>query len=152
MIPVIRRNGGVQRMWTDPSDLVQREMDRVFNRFFAPDTPTQTLAHYPVDIYEDENHIFVDAEMPGFRKDDVDVTLEAGVLTITAERKSETDTGGSEKAQHHLTERRYSRVQRSFSMPSSVDDSKVEATLSDGVLHLKLHKREEVKPRKITVK
>lgn len=137
-------------MWSDPTDLVQREFDRMLNRFVGSE-PTETLAQYPVDISEDENHIFVDAEMPGFSKDEVDVTLEAGVLTITGERKSEQESD-KERPQRHLSERRFTRVQRSFTMPTSVDESKVDATLSDGVLHLKLHKREEVKPRKIAIK
>lgn len=149
MIPVLRRNSNVQRMWSDPTDIFQREFDRMLNRFVSSE-PTETLGQYPVDITEDENHIYVDAEMPGFAKDEVDVTLEAGVLTIIGERKSEQESD-KERPQRHLSERRFTRVQRSFTMPTSVDESKVEATLSDGVLHLKLHKREEVKPRKIAI-
>jgi HSP20 family protein len=119
----------------------------MLNRLWSNGGESELIGAYPVDIREDEDHIFVDAEMPGFKKDEVDVTLEAGVLTITGERKLE-----EVKGEKHLTERRFTRVQRSFSLPSSVDDAKVEAALTDGVLHITLNKREEVKPRKITVK
>jgi HSP20 family protein len=90
--------------------------------------------------------VFVDAELPGFRKDEIDLTLEGGVLTITAERKQEP------KKTEHLTERRYTRVQRSFALPTSVDESAVDAKLEGGVLKLKLAKHDEVKPHKIEVK
>jgi len=105
------------------------------------------VASYPVDVREDENHILVEAEMPGFKKDEVNVTLESGVLTIAAERSIEQKEGTQ-----HLTERTYTRVHRSFSLPNTVNDADVNAELKDGVLHVTLNKREEVKPRKIEIK
>lgn len=114
-----------------------------------PEWPSENVAgSYPVDIHEDENFIYVDAELPGFNKDDVNVTLENGVLSIAAER---TDEQGDDKHKH-LKERRFTQVQRAFKIPGTVDEGKVDATLSDGVLKLKLHKRDEVKPRRIEVK
>lgn len=158
MLPVVRRDGGgVQRAWSpwswsDPMDLVQREFDRMFNRF-GGELGSEALGAYPVDISEDQDKIYVEAELPGFMKEDVDVTLESGILTITAERKTEKqEPEKAERTQRHLQERRFTRVQRSFTLPTSVDEGNVEASLSDGVLHITLHKREEVKPRKITLK
>lgn len=148
MLPTIRRRSGLRNMWTDPYENMHREFDTMLNRLWGDGgEPGELVGSYPVDIREDEDHIFVDAEMPGFKKDEVDVTLEAGTLTITGQRKLEEAEG-----EKHLTERRFTRVQRSFSLPSSVDEAKVEAALADGVLHITLNKREEVKPRKITVK
>jgi len=73
--------------------------------------------------------------------------LENGVLTIAAER------GPAEaKGEQHLSERRYTRVSRSFMLPKTIDENKVDAKLADGVLSLTLHKRDEVKPRQIEVK
>ena len=105
-------------------------------------------AAYPVDIHEDENHLYVEAEMPGFNRDDVNVTLENGLLTIAAERQEQPKREG----ETHLNERRYRRVQRSFTLPNTVDEDNVAAKLEDGVLKLTLNKKEEVKPRKIEVK
>lgn len=148
MLPTIRRRSGLRNIWSDPYETMHREFDTMLNRLWSNGGESDELiGAYPVDIREDEDHIYVEAEMPGFKKDEVDVTLEAGVLTIIGQRKLE-----EIKGEKHLTERRFTRVQRSFSLPSSVDEAKVEASLADGVLHVTLNKREEVKPRKITVK
>lgn len=150
MLPTLKRRNGLNTLWADPYDAMQSELGRMFNRFWGDGgsmVRDELIGAYPVDIHEDADHIYVDAELPGFTKEQVDVTLEAGVLTISGHRKSEEHAGES-----HLNERRFTRVQRSFSLPSSVDESKVEAKLVDGVLHVTLNKREEVKPRKIAIK
>ncbi len=126
----------------------QREFDNMLNRFFNPDAAGQTVA-YGVDIREDADHFYVDAELPGFKKEDVNVTFEDGQLTIQAERKEEKVEG--DKTQKHLTERRWGRYVRSFTLPQTVDGNKIDAKLADGVLTITLNKREDVKPRKITV-
>jgi len=116
----------------------------------VPDRGEGTVAAYPVDIREDDAHFYVDAEMPGFGKDEIDITFENGVLSITAERKVEQEQ--QNKGETHLRERRYTRIQRAFKLPTAVDENKVDAALKDGVLHLTLDKREEVRPRKIQVR
>lgn len=143
MLPTIVRRVGDRGL--DRPLSVFNELDRLLNRSW--DDTGEITAAYPVDIHEDDQAIYVDAELPGFGKDEIEVNLEKGVLRITAERKKQ-----PEKGQAHLTERRYTRVARAFTLPTGVDDNKVDATLKDGVLHLKLDKREEVKPRRITVK
>lgn len=132
----------------DPFEALHSEIDRVF-RGWGGEVDNGGLGSYPVDIREDQDRIYVDAEMPGFRREEVEITLENGMLTIQAERKM-TEPAEGERA--HLQERRYTRVARSFTVPSTVDEQKVDAKLADGVLHLTLHKREEVKPRRIEVK
>jgi HSP20 family protein len=102
---------------------------------------------YPVDVREDDEHLYVEAELPGFQKNEIDVNLEGGVLSISAERTPEEFTGT-----RHLDERRYTRVQRSFALPTSVDDSDVDAKFEDGLLKLTLDKKPESRRRKITVK
>src|SRR4051812_14602781 len=133
----------------DPVDYAQREFDHMLNRWFGGrggDGAT-ALAPYGVDVREDADHIYVEAELPGFRKDDVDITLENQTLTISAERKEQAE----QKGDYLLNERRYQRFLRSFTLPPTVDEKKVDARLSDGVLHITLNKREETKPRKIQV-
>ena len=102
---------------------------------------------YPVDISEDDNKILVEAEMPGFKKEEVTVALENGVLTISAERKAE-----SKQGKEHQSERRYLKIARSFTMPGVVDESKIDAKLENGVLKLRLPKTAASKATKIAVK
>ncbi len=139
MVPTLRRE------YENPIDLL-RDFDRAVNRMWGSEPNGFTTAAYPVDIRETEDHLIIEAELPGFEKKDVDVTLENGVLSITAQRSSEKREG-----QAHLAERRFNRVQRRFSLPTTVDESKVDAKLDNGVLTLRLSKREEAKARKITV-
>jgi HSP20 family protein len=138
---------------TDPYEAVQREFDTMLGRFFGGREVDggNALAPYGVDVREDADHFYVDAELPGFRKEDVDITLENQQLTITAQRKSENGNGAGKNGDYLLRERRYSRFQRSFTLPPTVDEQTVNAKLNDGVLTIVLNKREETKPRKITV-
>jgi len=141
----------VQRgSYADPYESAQREFDTILNRFFGGQSATdggQRLAPYAVDVREDGDHFYVEAELPGFRKEDVDITLENQTLTISAERKEEKE----QKGDHLLHERRYTRFLRSFTLPPTVDEQTVNAKLQDGVLQIVLNKREETKPRKIKV-
>jgi len=139
----------------DAFESVQREFDTMLNRWFGGRETNGGaggyLAPYAVDVREDADHIYVEAELPGFRKDEIDVTLENQTLTISAERRSEQKQGDQKKGDLLLHERRYSRFLRSFTLPPTVDEQTVNAKLSDGVLTITLNKREETKPRKITV-
>jgi HSP20 family protein len=141
-----RRNPGNE----GPIDLLDREFNRMLNRFWGSAEVPATLAPYAVDVHEDSDHFYVEAEMPGFTKEDVDITLEDGVLTIRAERKEVKKEGGQEKQPLHI-ERRWSRFERSFTLPTAVNENSVRATLNEGVLLVTLDKREEVKPRKIQI-
>lgn len=145
----VNRNGGV----VDPTELLQREFDGMFNRWMGGrDGNGSALAPYGVDIREDADHFYVEAELPGFKKDEVDITLENQTLTIAGERRSDTRQGGDgKKGELLLHERRYSRFLRSFTLPPTVDEQSVNARLQDGVLTVTLNKREETKPRKIQV-
>ena len=142
-----------RRMEGSPMDMLDREFNRMVNRLWGSggEVPS-SLAPYAVDVHEDPDHFFVEAELPGFNQEDVDITLEDGVLTIRAERKEETkkDEKG-EKTPLHL-ERRWTRFERSFTLPTAVNENSVQATLDGGLLKITLDKREEVKPRKIQVK
>jgi len=149
-----------------------RDLDTLMRGLFQRDGGAGTgLAPYGVDIREDADHIYVEAELPGFRKDEVDVTLENQTLTIAAERRSEQQLrepragGGSREGnganggnggaggggQWLLNERRYTRFLRSFTLPPTVDEGSVQAKLNDGVLTITINKREETKPRKVKV-
>ena len=140
----------------DYMDSAQREFDTMLSRFFGGremdgNGGGSFLTPYGVDVREDQDHIYVEAELPGFRKEDVDITLENQTLTITADRKIESKPADQKKGDYLLRERRHTRFQRSFNLPPTVDEQTVNAKLTDGVLVIKLNKREETKPRKITV-
>jgi HSP20 family protein len=138
----------------DPLELAQREFDTLLGRFFGnriSGDGGEYLAPYGVDVREDKDHIYVEAELPGFKKDEVDINIENQMLTITAEHKESSEQKGEQKSDWLLRERRYSRFQRSFTLPPTVDPQTVQAKLNDGVLIVTLNKREESKPRRITV-
>jgi len=140
----------VQRSLTDPFEGLQSDFGNLMNRLFIQrDSGNGPLAPYGVDVREDGDHLYVEAEVPGFKKEEIDITLENSTLTISAERKESPaeDTQG----EWLLRERRYTRFGRSFTLPPTVDEGSVDAKLVDGILKITLNKREETKPRKITV-
>ena len=140
----------VQRGYVDPLDIIGREFDTALNRFFGQGNGGhQYMAPYGVDIREDADHLYVEADLPGFKKEEIDVTFENQTLTISAEHKEEQKDQKS--GDWLLNERRSARFLRSFTLPATVDVQKVDAKLQDGVLKLALNKREETKPRKIQV-
>lgn len=137
----------------DPAELLSRDFEGMFNRWLGgrEGESGQPLAPYGVDIREDNDHFYVEAELPGFKKEEIDMTLENQTLTISAQRRTETTDGNGKKGEHLLRERRYSRFLRSFTLPPTVDEGSVDAKLVDGVLTVTINKREETKPRKIKV-
>ncbi len=134
-----------------PIDALDREFSRVLNRFWGNGEVPATLASYAVDVHEDGDHFYVEAELPGFNKEDVDITLEDGVLTIRGSRKEEKEQKPDGKQPLHI-ERRWSRFERSFTLPTAVNEkARACGELEDGVLSITLDKRREVKPRKIQI-
>ena len=124
-----------------------------FNHFF--DLPHASNVDYlgawnpAVDIFDKGAEVVIHAELPGIKKEDIDVRVENNVLTIRGkkERKEEAKEEGA-----YRTERIYGSFSRSFSLASSVDVTKIGAEYKDGVLTLSLPKSEEAKPRQIAVK
>ena len=102
----------------------------------------------PVDISEDKHSIKLQAELPGVRQEDLNVSVENNLLTITGERKFNQEEN---KENFHRIERRYGRFSRSFTLPVNVDAQNVSADFQDGVLNITLPKREESKARQITI-
>jgi len=91
----------------------------------------------------------VKAEVPGIARDQVHVEVEGGILSLRGERKLEKEI---KEENYHRVERSYGTFLRVFTLPDSVDPEKVRATLTDGVLEVRLGKREQAKPRQIQVK
>jgi HSP20 family protein len=102
-----------------------------------------------VDITEDERSYVIKAELPEVKKEDVHVTVENGVLTLTGERKFEKE---EKTRKHHRIERAYGTFARSFALPENIDASKVNATYKDGLLTVTVEKSESAQPKQIEVK
>ena len=101
-----------------------------------------------VDVTESEDHYLVSLEAPGVGKDDVEVELHDGVLTVRGEKRHERESSDTAR----WTERTFGTFSRSFTLPPDVDGERVDATFRDGVLRIKIDKRPEAKPRTVAIK
>jgi HSP20 family protein len=102
-----------------------------------------------VDITEDEKEYVIKAEVPEIKKEDIKLTVQDNVLTISGERKSEKEEKGKK---YHRVERTYGSFMRSFTLPEDADGSKVAAEYKEGMLNVRLPKAEKAKPKSIEVK
>jgi len=100
------------------------------------------------DITEDEKEYLIKAELPEMKKENVKVSVESGVLTITGERKFEKE---EKKKKYHRVERGYGKFKRSFTLPDDADASKIKAEFKNGLLTVHLPKSEKAKPKPIEV-
>jgi HSP20 family protein len=139
-----------------PSDLfgVQRDINRLFDNIFlsgltAEETMASSYFAPAVDIAEQENEYVVKVELPGVAKEDVKISLESNILTIKGEKKQEKE---EKNKNFHRVERSYGSFQRSFTLPSSVKNDKIDAVFNSGILTVTLPKSEEAKPKQIEVK
>jgi HSP20 family protein len=129
---------------------MSNRLNRTVNDPYTPRTEDSFGAWAPpVDIFERQDHLVIRAEVPGVQKEDMDVRIENGVLTLHGERKQETDL---KEENAHRMERVYGAFTRSFSLPTSVDAAKVTATYRDGVLEVTVPKAETAKPKSIEIK
>jgi HSP20 family protein len=103
----------------------------------------------PVDIFETPDALMVKAELPEVNRDEIDIKLENGVLSIRGERKLDENL---RKQNCYRMECQYGTFSRSFSLPRTVDAERIEANYRDGVLNIRIPKREETKPRQIEIK
>ena len=102
-----------------------------------------------LDIREDEGRYIIQADIPGFSKDDLAIAIEDDILTLSAEKTEEAEDQGKT---YHLRERRYGSVSRSIRLPDDVKAEQVQAVIKDGVLTLTFDKVEAAKPQRIEVK
>lgn len=102
-----------------------------------------------VDVVEHDKHFEIDVALPGMKKNEVSIELEDGVLTISGERKHESE---EKNAKYHLVESRYGKFSRSFTLPRNVDRDSISAKMSDGILKITINKAEEAVSRKVEIK
>jgi HSP20 family protein len=141
--------------WNPVRDLMRmrEEMNRLFGQYFREgegEEGTWLTRGWapPVDIHETDEALIVKAELPGFSKDDIHIDLHNNRLTLRGERKHETEV---KEEQYHRRERAYGSFQRSFQLPTTIDQDKVTANFQNGILELRLPKIEAAKPKRIAV-
>jgi HSP20 family protein len=141
--------------WSDPFRefaQLQDRINRVFSDTYGRDDEgllTSGTWVPPVDIYQNGEHeVVLKAELPDMTREDIDITVDNGTLTIRGEKKFSNDV---KEESFRRIERRYGVFSRSFSLPQTVDAAKVGAEYKNGVLTVRLPLREEAKPRQIKV-
>ena len=138
--------------WSPVRELAALEVDRL-NRMFDAAFSGEPLAQGgwlpAVDIYETgQKDVVLKVDLPGMKREDIKVTFENNVLSIEGERQM---AGDVPVDMFHRAERGHGAFRRSFTLPASVDGSRVDAGYADGVLTVKLPRREEARPRQIPV-
>jgi HSP20 family protein len=142
--------------WSDPyrefahlQDRINRVFGEAYGRRDDEGLLTSGTLIPPVDIYQNgDQELVLKAELPDMTREDIDITVDNGTLTIKGEKKLATDI---KEDSFHRVERRYGAFSRSFSLPQTVDTAKVAAEYRNGVLTVRLPLREEAKPRQIKV-
>jgi HSP20 family protein len=132
--------------------VLQNRLNTIFQDFARPDAASETLSagsFIPaVDVYEDVEKLVLKLEVPGIRREDLDVRVEGRTLTVKGERKFESE---EKEENFHRIERRYGSFVRSFTLPSTVNTEKAEATSADGVVSISFAKKAEAQPKQIQV-
>lgn len=143
------RNTQMSR-WNSEPRYVTVDPFRVMQGFFGGSDENMSNRGWTpaVDIRETEDAYEVTAELPGMKKDEVEITLENNLLRLSGERSFEKDTS---KESYHRMERVYGSFSRAFSLPQRVDSEKVTAAFADGILTVTVPKADEAKPRKIDI-
>jgi HSP20 family protein len=132
---------------------LQDEMNRLFDQFFRGGTGEEAgwgMRPWapPVDIYETDDAVVLKAELSGVSKEDVSIEIQHNTLLLRGERKHEAEV---KEDNYHRVERAYGTFQRSFVLPTAVDQEHVQATYQDGVLELRLPKSEAARPKRIAI-
>lgn len=141
------RDRGELSPWSALRDL-EGQMNRMLGDWFREGGEIGRFAAPAVDLCETADAYVLEVDLPGMKKEDIDLSVMENMVTIKGERKSEHRAG---EAGYQRFERQTGTFQRSFEIPGGFDGAKVEAQYENGVLTVKLPKREESKPRQINV-
>jgi HSP20 family protein len=138
--------------WNPYRDLnsLQHRMNRLFDAQFGGREESLTAGAFvpPVDVYEDEHSVQLKLEVAGVAEKDLDIKVENNTLTVSGERKFEKE---EKEENFHRVERRYGSFTRSFTLPTTVNTEDIKADYEQGVLKIRLAKRQEAKPKQIKV-
>jgi HSP20 family protein len=147
MLPVrVEKRRTPLNRWLDPLDMdLLTNFDRVVDRFFGPQDGR--FGVLPADVWEDENNIMLELELPGLKPEEVNVSFEDGLLRIEGERKEP-----EHKGETYISERVYGKFSRTFQLPKVIDPQTMQANFHDGVLVVTCPKKPETRPKKIEIK
>jgi HSP20 family protein len=137
----------------DPSrdlDTLQTDLNRVFDAFFGGRTGNDAARRWipAMDLVETDDHLVLKADLPGLDKDDVDIEIKDGVLTVSGERRTAHEDSSNG---YHRVERAYGRFSRSLSLPQGIDADQVQAEFDKGVLEVRIPKPAERKPHRVQI-
>jgi HSP20 family protein len=127
---------------------IHSAMDQLFDTNFTGNRWARAW-DFPMDVLENESSYVIKASIPGINPDDIEVIFENNILTVKGEAR---DYQEVDNVRFHLRERTFGEFSRSVSLPTSIDDAKIQAEYDAGVLTLTLPKSEEAKPKRIQVK
>jgi len=133
----------------NPTRTFFNEFDRLFDQTPYLHRQIATNWSVAVDVAENDDGYIVKASLPGVNPDELEITLEDGLLTIKAEVKADEEIT---QGQYHVRERRYGTFSRNIRFPTDVNAEAIEASFDNGVLTLDVPKAEEVKPKRISIK
>lgn len=137
--------------WKPESNLwsLREDMNDLFDSFFGRALERREGIWSPaVNVTENKDAVVVTAEVPGLKKEDISISMHDNVLTLKGEKKQEKI---QEDENYHCVERSFGSFNRSFTLPTMVDSAKVKASYKDGILTVELPKKEEAKPKEISI-
>jgi HSP20 family protein len=131
-------------------DSLQGDMNRLFDRFFEGRAANGISRRWipAMDLVETDDHLVLRGDLPGMTEDDVDIEIKDNVLTVSGERKTESEDKGEG---YHRVERSFGSFSRSLTLPSGIDPEKVEAGFEKGVLEVRIPKPAEAKPTRVQI-
>ena len=139
----------MQKSLNAPVFGLRRDIDRLFEEAFGG-TNNGSSWMPVVDIRETKSDLNIEFELPGLKPEEVEITTDNGILTVTGEKRGERKEG-DESSRYHLIERTYGRFSRSFQLPKGVNESDISAEFDQGVLRVRIPKSALPQPRKIEI-
>ncbi|MDO7976308.1 Hsp20/alpha crystallin family protein [Oceanotoga teriensis] len=122
----------------DEFDSVFEDLSKMFN---GMDKITKN-SYMNIDLYENEKEAVIEAELPGFQRDEININIENNILNITAQKKEEKEEKNDSK-KYYIKERYFGKVARAFEMPENIDLEKINAKFENGILKITLAKKDE---------
>ena len=133
----------------DRMSSLRNELDRLFDLSWSGRDSGLFSGWSPsLDVFDEKDHFVVNAELPGMKKEEIDLSFQDGVLSLSGERKQ---TKENKEGETFRSERYFGKFQRSVTLPAAVDSSKISASYKDGILTVTLPKSEAAKPKQIAV-
>ncbi len=137
--------------WRELDEMTNR-LSRMFDDGVTASSEGRSAWLPAVNVEETRDELVLTAELPGMRREDVEIELENNVLTLSGQKEETRTQGGEEERRFHLWERRWGSFQRSFTLPRTVRGDEISATFQDGVLRIHMPKAPEARGRKIEIR